>query len=238
VNNTVIANAQDSNLDQRSSESVVVDISDSKNVQSGEYAVEFVIKDLSDVDGLQMSLSYNSNSMDIISLDSEIASFTKSNYFVDRTNGIINISWDSQSADVSSDILFELRYHTTSSSHSVFDLNRTQLSAELYRDNNIYNLELRKEETVEHSTKPILYQNIPNPWSESTEIKFYLERDQDIELNFYNPAGQLLYREIKVGTAGENSSIIDNETFSEGGIIYYELVTQSTRIIDKMLLVK
>jgi len=237
VNNTVTANAISDNIESRSSESVDLVLVPNA-VGDHDYLIDLNIENLNNYSGLQFALIYDPQEIDIIGIDSDLSSFINSNYNIDRANNVIYISWDDKGQDIQTDLLCQLKVSSISDKPIAIAIDQTRLSSEIYENDKVLDINIVNPGIVDTPTVAVLYQNIPNPWSASTEITFFLDRDQDIELNFYNPAGQLLYREIKTGHTGENISVIDNNTFSNGGIIYYELVTESTRIIDKMLLVK
>ncbi len=72
-----------------------------------------------------------------------------------------------------------------------------------------------------------LYQNIPNPFSEVTEIRFELPIQQKVEISLYDMAGRkLLAREME-GAEGLNALKIHKREINAQGVLIYELKTAS-----------
>ena len=84
----------------------------------------------------------------------------------------------------------------------------------------------------------ILMQNSPNPWSENTEITYYLPQAIPATLSIYDISGRLVYKEEKIGSQGLNTVMLDKESLNAQGILYYELVTENGRKIQKMILME
>lgn len=238
VNNTAVASLHSTLVESRSKKNVIVELV--VNKVDDKYIVDLNVDGLEFYDGLQLSLKYDPSNVKLVDVASELPTFLNSNYVIDENSNTINISWNSQNHEVPTDVLCQIELKANSSLASDFVvIDEERMQAEAYSDGQIMDIELRNSQTLaEVNEHVLLYQNIPNPWSTSTVIKYELYKDQDIELNFYNPSGQLLYQEIKSANKGENVSEIDNSIFASGGILYYEIITDSTRIIKKMLLVK
>ena len=238
VNNTATASVGSKSVESRSQEKVIVELSTDR--VDNKYLIDLTIDGLDQYDGLQFSLKYDPSIVKLIDVASELPTFLNSNFVIDEENHRINISWNSQNHEVPTDVLCQLVMQAiTPSDQDIVMLEESRMQAEAYSEGHIIDIELRNAVAQpEVKDEVLLYQNIPNPWSTSTVIKYQLSTDQDIELNFYNPSGQLLYQEIRFARQGENVSEIDNSIFAYGGILYYEIITDSARIIKKMLLVK
>jgi hypothetical protein len=83
-----------------------------------------------------------------------------------------------------------------------------------------------------------LYDNYPNPFNPSTNIKFYLNKDSNIELSIYSLNGNkirvLLSGFYKAGTYEIN---FDGSILSSG-VYFYKLKTDFGSSIKKMILIK
>lgn len=77
-----------------------------------------------------------------------------------------------------------------------------------------------------------LFQNYPNPFNPQTEIRFFLDKERNVELKIYNAVGQLVKTLVKSRmTAGYHSAVWDGAN-SEGsnapsGIYIYSLELQN-----------
>jgi hypothetical protein len=83
-----------------------------------------------------------------------------------------------------------------------------------------------------------LYQNAPNPFSQSTQIKFYLpESVKHASLNIYNLQGEQL-KQIDVAARGENSQSITGSEL-KAGIYLYALIADGQEVdVKRMILTK
>ena len=83
-----------------------------------------------------------------------------------------------------------------------------------------------------------LYQNVPNPFSEKTEISFFLPQGTGAaSLYIFNLQGSLL-KEIPVTTRGKGSILIDGATLSPGMYIYSLVVNGQEADSKRMVLTK
>lgn len=83
-----------------------------------------------------------------------------------------------------------------------------------------------------------LYQNTPNPFSEKTEISFFLPQNVTAaSLYIFNLQGSLL-KEIPVKTRGKGSVVIDGAAFLPGMYIYSLIVNGQEADSKRMVLTK
>jgi hypothetical protein len=102
-------------------------------------------------------------------------------------------------------------------------------------------------ENIETLAKPILFQNSPNPFNNSTAIKYKLPEESNVELTIYNIMGQksitLVNKKQLPGTHSVNwNARLDNGTEAPNGVYIYRLrVTTKDEKFEgagKMLLIK
>ncbi len=65
-----------------------------------------------------------------------------------------------------------------------------------------------------------LYQNQPNPFSSTTDIKFYVEGEDDATISVYNALGSIVYQQTVKTTLGENKITFNASNLSSGTYIY------------------
>lgn len=88
-------------------------------------------------------------------------------------------------------------------------------------------------------TKPIrLYQNQPNPFSESTIIGFEMAKSEEASLTIYDVNGRRIHQIQEHFTKGYHEVEISKSTLKTGGLLYYTLETKDQRIGKRMLLTK
>jgi hypothetical protein len=83
-----------------------------------------------------------------------------------------------------------------------------------------------------------LYQNFPNPFNPTTQIRFDLAKSGLVKLNVYDISGKLVSTLINsTYSAGKYSTEFDAKNFASG-IYFYKLETPDFTSIKKMILVK
>ena len=88
-----------------------------------------------------------------------------------------------------------------------------------------------------HITGLVLYQNVPNPAQESTEVKYYVPEDGSVVFSINTVTGQILYMEEKEVVKGAHSIVFDIENLAEG-IYFYTMDFQGQRLMKKMVIKK
>lgn len=83
-----------------------------------------------------------------------------------------------------------------------------------------------------------LYQNNPNPFGESTNIKYYIADDSNVEIKVYNNEGKLIISLVdKHHSKGEYNLQFNIKNLTQG-VYYYTLSTKNGNITKEMMLVK
>ena len=136
--------------------------------------------------------------------------------------------------------LLTLVIHVQESGHlsDLLSLDASEIRPEAYAQGQMRELGLEFNETItEHGDQIVLYQNVPNPWSGKTEISYFMPKKDDIKLNIYDVNGRLIYQEQKIAKTGMNSTTITHDVLETKGILYYELISGETRIVQKMVVI-
>ncbi|MBS1637597.1 MAG: T9SS type A sorting domain-containing protein [Bacteroidetes bacterium] len=68
--------------------------------------------------------------------------------------------------------------------------------------------------------KIALYQNAPNPFRGKTDIKFYVESEDNATISVYNALGSLVYEKTVRSVVGENTLSLDAENWNAGMYMY------------------
>ena len=83
-----------------------------------------------------------------------------------------------------------------------------------------------------------LYQNQPNPFSESTIIGFDLPESTEVTMSFYDVTGRVLRVIEREGQKGYNEVRVDKEDLRANGMIYYKLETKTDTAIQHMMMIE
>lgn len=205
---------------------------------TGELAdLSISISELSSIDGFQFSLNIDPSLAKLISVNSTLPEFDENNYHINRnTKGPTNISWfpSAQNKSTAEDhnIIFKVEMLEDAKTSDLIKLTSDGLEPEVYIERGIQKL------TLEYNSPPQieLLQNIPNPWSTTTEIKFQLSDASDVLFKVYTSAGKLVHQKSINGTEGVNSIILSKGDFDNEGLYFYELSHGKERVVRKMLI--
>ncbi len=83
-----------------------------------------------------------------------------------------------------------------------------------------------------------LYQNRPNPFTEATEIPFFLPTSGKAKLTVYDLSGKLMKVVENEYTAGYHQIAVNRDELGAGSIFYYQLDTENYSATRKMVLIK
>ncbi len=80
-----------------------------------------------------------------------------------------------------------------------------------------------------------LYQNIPNPWVNKTQVGFHLPETSEATLTVYDELGRALFSETAEYNKGYNAIFIEHALLDEPGVLYYTLDTPFGKATRKMV---
>jgi len=143
----------------------------------------------------------------------------------DRHIGIhqnqLTISWNGDVSEMKEDLFYLVFIaHKNGSIATALQLNSSITKTEAYLSNKIVDVGL----SFKTPNKSIiqLFQNIPNPFSDKTIIKFILPETADINLSIYDINGRVIESVQGAYHAGEHSIELKRKSL-ESGILYYVL---------------
>jgi len=81
-----------------------------------------------------------------------------------------------------------------------------------------------------------LFQNEPNPWSESTRISFFIPEDRNVDLSIVDANGRVVWQTNREFPSGYNSVSIKKSDLRASGVFYYQIKTGEFIASKKMLI--
>ncbi len=93
------------------------------------------------------------------------------------------------------------------------------------------------DQLIERISEVVLEQNIPNPFSGETQIRFILPEAAHVQLTLINSLGQVQTLIDAEAPAGLNTAMIDAGDL-KGGIYFYQLRTGNVTLMKKMVVLK
>jgi hypothetical protein len=208
-----------------------------QNLQSGQlHTVAVRVKDLSNIQGYQMALSYANSKAELIDIQYGLGK--AENFGIFKSEGLITTNWYSDQPAVNPDaVLFTLvfRAKTRVKLSEILHLSpgRMQIEAYNFADERLP-IQLRFNEKEVQVPNFELFQNVPNPFQESTLIRFYLPEASEGRMLVFDAAGRLL-KEIKCGFVQGLNQIELKDDELPSGVLYYSFRSARYSATRKMI---
>jgi len=248
VNNTATVNLDSEDATTRSNDELTI-LMDNKEFTNGEaVSVAFSTAELVSLYGAQFTIQFNTSNLSYSAVRSAAYEMVENANLgltqVDKGLLTVSIS-DAELATLEADEnLFTIDFVAIQSG----DLNNSiaitseATVAEAYNANlevMDVNLEFRDNEgNVAVATPFAVYQNVPNPFAQSTTVSFSLPTTSTVSITVYDVAGKRLYNTSDVFAQGMNSVNIDVTAFDATGILYYQVETNEYSATRKMVVLK
>jgi len=189
---------------------------------NGSTLLSFYAPELESYQGMQMELGF-SEELQISQVMMHQLDLGSKDIRLMKEENKMRISHSSnEKIDISSEEpLFALKLEGMSETREKVVLSETWMSAEVYRDNEATRISLNQ--TGSSLDQITLLQNEPNPWTESTVIKFELPRNGEVSLRIFDSSGKLVWSELNEYDRGMNAVTIDKSDLPHSGVMIYEI---------------
>lgn len=165
-----------------------------------------------------------------------------------KSNNEITLSWNATQDDIELDadqplfyLILESKDEDASAVRQI-QMNSRITKAEIYTSvEEIFELELEHEFEATQSIASEsfkVYQNVPNPFSNETSIKFYLPQAEDVTLRLIDITGKIVMTNTAAYAKGQNEITVNVKDINTQGVLYYQLETQSNIANMKMIVLK
>jgi len=204
--------------------------------------VDIKLEESSSISGFQFTLEYDSELLEIVNTESGAISLSSSNVnILKNRKGIATFSWNAANGINlnSENNLFRVNFKAKASGKlsEAIEISSEFTKAEIYSDElEISNLELRFEDQIYDAFN--VSQNTPNPFSNITEINFNLPEDTDITFKILDSTGKIIKRTHRHYSKGQNSISISGTDLNEPGLYFYELTSNNSSTIKRMVYIK
>ncbi len=154
--------------------------------------------------------------------------------------GQLLLSWNTQDATHvnAGDVLFTLVVDGDDATQ--ISLDETAFSTEVYttQDDGALSIQPIVIEGITADSEFVLYQNRPNPFSESTLISFSLPVTQSATLSIMDVTGKVVYSVTDTYNKGYNEVLFNTSIVNTTGILYYQIETETYSSTKKMVILK
>jgi hypothetical protein len=182
--------------------------------------------------GSQFTLEFNNDVLKFQELIPENSLMNQDNIglrYIEQ--GLLTVSWNStESVELNGEPLFILVFQTVSAGdiHQVLRITDRITRSEAYSaDLEVMPVELRfgTGSSTTQARAYTLHQNIPNPFSDVTEIFFELPDDANARISFFDLTGNLIRVVEGDYQKGMNKIVVTKQELQTTGVIYYTLET-------------
>jgi len=232
VNNSAKANAQATELVEfRTSESLDIVASKFSNTE-----ITFGVDVIENLQGFQFTLDYDANEVTVASV--EAATEYMGGFAYNIGEDFVTVSWvsDKPMDDTYIDDFFTVKMSYNSASSMPLEMSSSVTAAEAYVDFNIADVTLRTLE--EEVDKFQLIQNKPNPWSDKTNLEFYLPQTGACTITVFDMNGRNLYNKSATFEKGLNTITLSSNEIDGSGVLYYQLQAGEQVLNKRMILIK
>ena len=237
VNNNVVLGFASGNTDSRNVRTL--NISNEAFKQGDKVAIT-LRGELNELIGMQFALNYDFHMLDFDGISSDKFTLSENNYHL-QNPGLISFSWnDYKTQNLKDALTLEFTAKVDGEiSNASLSLVDEVLSAEIYNnDDEISQLKLEVEGQLEAIDQLRLLQNKPNPFSDITNIGFYLPASGSATISIIDLSGKLVYSTNGQFEKGFNELGINSNEINASGLLYYQLDTEYGSETKKMLLIK
>ncbi len=205
------------------------------------YKIPIRAEHFQDIEGFQFTLNYDPQHLVYQGVEAGVILINDS-HFGDLENGKLTSSWNSDHAEThtNDEVLFYLNFKVVEDGalSTSLNINNDVITSEAYTsDESLRTIQLHFADAFDKPKKDeiILFQNVPNPFSDRSTIKYFLNNEADISLRIYDLTGRLIHQYSGHGVQGMNTLLITKKELNFAGHYYYQLQT-SKYIATKSLI--
>ena len=205
----------------------------------GVYRVDITSDNFENISGMQYTLGYVTNLVEVESIEAGALNITKDNY-VRYAPGLITSSWsEADGQNLSSDVvLFTLVLKAKSEVQlrDALSLNSRVTTTEAYdAAGGLKGVSLRFDG---QDSGFALYQNTPNPYAGQTVIGFKLPEASKATMSVYDVTGKVLKVVEGEYNQGYNEVKLKSSDLNATGVLYYQLDTKTYTATKKMIVIE
>jgi len=242
VNGNALANFN--NTEERNNQQELVFYTQEQQLEKGNtITVDFFANDFEKINGFQFTLSFDNSVLKFVEIQKGEFPITEANFGLNLLNeGIITSSynkWEEIDNNSIDKILFSITFESLKEIllSEVVEINSRYTVAEAYDlEEEVLDISLEFIENDKAISSFKLYQNNPNPFSNTTTIGFDLGVSSYVTFEIYDYSGKILKTIQGDYPRGYNELSLDFSTLSTG-VLFYKMYTKDFMDSKKMILI-
>ncbi len=239
VNGNAVTNLSAGTISEKRSDKNMTFVIEDAIAESGLVSIPVYAEGIKSMVGYQFSM--NLENADYVSVEAGQLDVSNDNFGFNGTD--LNTSW-SNANGVSintTEPLFTMTVDVNNDTRisELISINSTAVNAEAYDNSlNTYNVSLETRSGDLEEGVFALFQNRPNPFLESTQIKFFLPEATEVELIITDVTGRLVTKKTQNYPAGTQNIEINYSDLNTSGVLYYTIKAGEYTATKKMISVR
>ncbi|MEP7196331.1 MAG: T9SS type A sorting domain-containing protein [Saprospiraceae bacterium] len=202
--------------------------------------ITFGSKNLSELQGFQLTLDINPNLAEIVEITGNKAQkFGEENYSLfHMSDGKVSISWNNELAKLDESLFtLKIKSKVDGKISDVLQIN-SSITEALSIDKHGEEGRIQLRTFNGSNNEFIVMQNEPNPWKNTTTIGMLLPHKSEVVLTVYDLSGRVFYRSNRNLEKGYNEWNLSRTELLQPGVYYYQLDFETTTKTNKMIVVE
>lgn len=231
------------NIKSRSQETFGLLCEDVKMIKSEEIKVNLTATEDYKTLGLQMELSFNPTKVKFVNLHSDVFNLSPEMYVITDNSIRISIAPEQAINLKATEKVFVVTFMplTTTLLSTAIEMGNG-IASEIYDEElNVGNLELNfRNSGIANPKKDLakILQNSPNPFSDQTNLEFYIPKNQYASFEIFDINGVLIQKTGNHYTEGKHNIIVKRSQLGNPGIYYVRMNSEDYSETMKMVLIK
>ena len=244
VNSDAMVNfqQQEEQVERRSNKTLELVVEDNGLIEGSVADIAIKATNMEDISGFQTTFSFNSDVMQFAGVTAEGLDVTEANIGLSYLDeGYITMSWNNLYGVTVEKFrtLFTLHFEVLESanvSEQLF-LSSVMTKSEAYTgDFETINLSMNYKGVDLKDF--VLHQNIPNPFSDNTEVRFSLPAASPVTFTVFDVNGRVLLRNASEYEGGSHTILITKDELTSTGVMYYQIETVYGTASRKMIQIR
>jgi hypothetical protein len=207
--------------------------------------ITFHADEIQDLLAYQFTLNYDLSTIELLEIKAkDLPAFGPEQFFHMEAAGAVTFSWNGDAADLEADdALFSLvvKAKTDVDLQDALTINSRYTQAEVFtRSGEVKGAALRFDGLAGGQVvynKFEVYQNMPNPFDQSTVIGFYLPENGSVTISVFDEDGRMVWEQTGEFATGMNELILDRSDLgTASGILFYQVSSDFGQDSRRMVL--
>jgi uncharacterized repeat protein (TIGR01451 family) len=238
VDDSNIASQLFDNMETRSANPVLLVARNEMLLKDQEYEIELSMSQFKELNGMQFAIHLDPDKSILLGIDHDLGNrFTDDMYYLIPEKNMLRLTYNKSVGDPDEwKIRLKFRVSQNCQVSEILEISQDILQSEAYfKSGESAPVQLDFVDQYSEQSGLSLYQNIPNPFKQSTVIPFQTSEDMEITLRIINMNGKVILENTKKYNKGYHEFEINKGKMEQSGIYYYQLKTTKNSLHRRMI---